>query len=85
VTNSNAAAKSIQSWRKYPEDCLATRKEEYVAHKAMAVCRRSDSRRLAGGAELRTTTKTRSAVNTPAMTRANQANLREKGKSDPAI
>jgi hypothetical protein len=50
----------------------------------MVVCKRSERRRLLAGAELPSTTKRRSAVNTPATTRANHANLREEGKSDPA-
>jgi len=55
-----------------------------VAQRAMAVCKRSERRRLLAGAELPSTTKRRSAVNTPATTKANHANLREEGKSDPA-
>jgi hypothetical protein len=54
-----------------------------VAQRATAVCKRSDSRRLVAGEELPSTTKRRRAVNTPATARAIQADLREKGKSDP--
>jgi len=78
------AAKRIQSWRKYPDDRLATGSEQKAAQRTIAVGRIFESVKLVAGSRIPTTTKKRRAVSRRATAMASHENLLEGSKSNPA-